>query len=113
MYPATAKRGTPSRAKVLASQSIKAEGIQFSLPLLIVVGGILLTSILCVWSRADVTRLGYEISRETKTQNELKEVNIALKAELARLTAPGRLEPIARKKLGLLPPENHQIVLMK
>jgi len=77
------------------------------------IGAIFVSSILCVWSRAAVTRLGYEISRETRAYVELKEVNDVLRAEAARLKAPGRLEPIARKRLGLLPPQNHQIVLMK
>ncbi len=74
---------------------------------------ILFSSILCVWSRAKVTSLGYEISRESRRLTELKEVNEKLRAEQAMLTAPGRLEPIARERLKLKPPRNDQIIFLK
>ncbi len=113
MHHSAAKKGSISRSKVLAAQNVKIVGSHLSLPAWLLIGAILVSSIFCVWSRATVIRLGYEISRETRNYVVLKEANNALGAEMARLMAPGRLEPIARKKLGLLPPRNHQIVLMK
>jgi len=70
-------------------------------------------AILSVWSRAKVVSLGYEISRESRHLQEVSDLNEKLKAEVAMLKSPGRLEPIAKKKFGLLPPRNHQIVFLK
>ncbi len=78
-----------------------------------VVLSLLFSSILCVWSRAKATSLGYEISRETRHITELKELNENLRGEVAMLGSPGRLEPIARDQFGLHPPSNRQIVLIK
>ena len=113
MHHSAAKKGSISRSKVLAAQNVKVVGSHFSWQVWLLIAAILVSSILCVWSRATVISLGYEISRETRNYVELKEANNALGAEMASLRAPGRLEPIARKKLGLLPPKNHQIVLIK
>lgn len=113
MHHSTLKTGNVSRSKALTAQNVKVEGNGLTWQVWMLIGGIFVASILCVWSRATVIRLGYDISSETRTYVELKEANDALRAETARLKAPGRLEPIARKRLGLLPPKNHQIVLMK
>lgn len=72
-----------------------------------------LFAILSVWSRARVVSLGYEISRESRHLQEVMDLNEKLKAEVAMLKSPGRLEPIAKEKFGLLPPRNHQIVFLK
>jgi len=81
--------------------------------ILLVSAAILSSSILCVWSRAKVTAIGYEISRETRRLKNQTEINEQLRSELAALKAPGRLEPIAREELGLRPPENRQIIFMQ
>jgi len=70
-------------------------------------------AILSVWSRARVVSLGYEISKESRYLQEVMDLNEKLKAEVAMLKSPGRLEPIAQKKFDLLPPRNHQIVFLK
>ncbi len=79
----------------------------------LVVAAILFSSILCVWSRAKVTAIGYEISQETRHLRNQAELYEKLRAEVAVLKAPGRLEPIAKEELGLRPPENRQIVFMQ
>ncbi len=79
----------------------------------LIVAAILFSSILCVWSRAKVTSIGYEISQETRRLRNQVELNEQLRAELAMLKAPGRLEPIAKEELGLRPPKNRQIVFMQ
>lgn len=113
MHHSAAKKGSMTRSRVLAVQNVKVAGSHLSWQVWLLIAAILVSSILCVWSRATVISLGYEISRETRNYVGVKEANDALRAEVAGLMAPGRLEPIARKKLGLLPPRNHQIVLMK
>lgn len=111
MYHTAAKRGDIPKPRALASQATQNQDNSIVVWTLVV--AILFSSILCVWSRAKVISLGYEMSRETRRLVELKDVNEKLKAELAMLKAPGRLEAIARDRLDLNPPRNNQIVLLK
>ncbi len=99
------------RPAVLSSQTVRSDENRLAVWLLVAV--IFLVAILCVWSRAKVVSVGYEISRENRRLIEAKETNEKLRSELAMLKAPGRLEPIARSRFKLLPPRNHQIVLLK
>lgn len=101
----------PRPSRSTKSQSVVAGGNNFAIWMFAI--AILLSSILCVWSRAKVISLGYEISKSSRQLNELKNSNEKLIAEVAMLKAPGRLEAIARKQLGLLPPKNTQIVFIK
>ena len=74
---------------------------------------IFLIAILCVWSRARVVGLGYEISTESRHLQDARVINEKLRAEVAMLKAPGRIEPIAKEKLKLFPPKSDQIILMR
>lgn len=111
MYPVAAKSPNLAKQKNLAHRTQK-EG-EWNLAIWLIVFSVFLSLILCVWSRAKVTAIGYEISQETRRLSDLEENNYKLRAKLAMLKAPGRLEPIAREELGLRPPENKQIVLMR
>lgn len=57
-----------------------------------------------VTSRVMVVRMGYELSKLDQRATELQRENDALKVELATVTAPARLAPIAREKLGMQVP---------
>lgn len=111
MYQVAAKRGGIPKTRALDSQVVR--GGDNSMAVWVLAGAVFLAAILCVWSRARVISLGYEISKESRHLLELKETNEGLRAELAMLKAPGRLEPIARRRLNLSPPKNHQIVLLR
>ncbi len=69
-------------------------------------------ALLHVWLRLQVVHMGYELSTTSKLQNQLEQENRELKVELATLTSPDRLEAMARKRLGLAPPEKGQIVIL-
>jgi cell division protein FtsL len=56
--------------------------------------------------------MGYLLSTTSKLQNQLEQENRELKVELATLTSPDRLEAMARKRLGLVPPEKGQVVIL-
>jgi cell division protein FtsL len=56
--------------------------------------------------------MGYVLSTTTKLQNQLEQENRELKLELASLTSPDRLEAMARKRLGLLPPDKGQVIVL-
>jgi cell division protein FtsL len=59
-----------------------------------------------------VVQIGYALSTTNKLQNQLEQENRELKVELATLTSPDRLEAMARKRLGLTPPEKGQVIIL-
>jgi cell division protein FtsL len=67
--------------------------------------------IFLVWSRIQVTQLGYRISQASHEQEQLLQKNSALKIEEASLKTPSRIEDLAKNRLGLINPEPDQKVL--
>lgn len=65
-----------------------------------------------VWLRLQVVRMGYVLSTTSKLQARLEQENRELKVELATMTSPDRLEALARQRLGLVPPEKGQVVVL-
>ncbi|HEY0882083.1 MAG TPA: cell division protein FtsL [Archangium sp.] len=57
-----------------------------------------------VTSRVMVVRMGYDLSKLDQKSIELQRENDALKVELATLTSPAKLAPVAREKLGMQVP---------
>ncbi len=66
--------------------------------------------IFLVWSRFQVTNVGYQISRAKDEQKRLLHVNKELRIEGASLKSPTRIETIATGQLGLTNPEPQQMV---
>lgn len=69
--------------------------------------------IFLVWSRIQVTQLGYRISQASHEQQQLLQKNSELKIEEASLKTPGRIEDLAKNQLGLINPEPHQKVFVQ
>ena len=65
-----------------------------------------------VWLRLQVVHMGYVLSTASRLQNRLEQENRELRVEWATLTSADRLEAMARKRLGLAPPEKGQVVLL-
>lgn len=65
-----------------------------------------------VWLRLQVVHLGYVLSTSSKLQSRLEQENRELKIELATITSPDRLESLARRRLGLRPPEKGQVIVL-
>ncbi len=57
-----------------------------------------------VTSRVMVVRLGYELSKRDAQAQQLQRANDALKVEIAALSAPSKLAPVAKQKLGMQVP---------
>ncbi len=76
-----------------------------------------LTAVMLVWGmiRSNHRAVGYsyEISRLTKQKTELLETNRRLNAELAGLVTLEQLEAVARDNLGLITPQQGQIVVIE
>jgi cell division protein FtsL len=65
-----------------------------------------------VWLRLQVVQVGYVLSTTSKLQGRLEQEKRELKLELATMVSPDRLEALARKRLGLLPPEKGQVIVL-
>jgi cell division protein FtsL len=68
--------------------------------------------LLHVWLRLQVVHMGYALATTSKLQSQLEQENRELKVELATLTSPDRLEAMARRRLGLRPPEKGQVIVL-
>ena len=66
-----------------------------------------------VWSRLQITHLGYQISQANSTQQKLLKLNKQMKVEVASLKSLSRIESIAKNQLGLINPEPHQVIFIK
>jgi cell division protein FtsL len=76
-----------------------------------IVAGVLLV-FMFVWERVDVVRLGYQIER-LKTQKILLErERDQLQVKFSALTAPERIAKVATEKLGLVPPQQGQVLMV-
>jgi len=76
-----------------------------------IVAGVLLLFVF-VWERVDVVRLGYQIER-LKTQKVLLErERDELQVKFSTLTAPERIAKVATEKLGLVPPQQGQVLMV-
>ena len=78
---------------------------------LTIVAGVLLIFVF-VWERVDVVRVGYQIER-LKTQKVLLErERDQLQVKFSALTAPERIAKVATEKLGLVPPQQGQVLMV-
>ena len=68
--------------------------------------------LLYTWCRVQCTRLGYQITQATETQQQRLRLQNNLKIELARLKSPARIASYARERLGLKMPTPEQTVIL-
>jgi cell division protein FtsL len=79
----------------------------------LVLGAVLIGLCLAqVWLQLQVTRLGYELSDARRVQLRLEHERRELEIELATLRAPGRIDALARERLGMTPPRPGQVVVL-
>lgn len=66
-----------------------------------------------VWERVDIVRVGYK-AEQLKTQKiKLERERDELSVKLAALSAPDRVAKVAREKLGMVQPQQGQIVVVR
>jgi cell division protein FtsL len=65
-----------------------------------------------VWTHLQVVNWGYRISSAADRHAALEQTNRELRIEVASLRSPGRIESIARRKLGLDFPSPGQVVVV-
>jgi cell division protein FtsL len=76
-------------------------------------GLIVLILMLYVGGKVQIMRLGYQIDELEKQKRDLERRNRSLQIEAASLSAPGRIEEIAVKRLGMVRPPKENIVVVK
>jgi cell division protein FtsL len=109
---ATAQVRRVSAAKASADRVARRQRRRQNLGIALLGLGLVGVALLHVWLRLQVVQMGYVLSTTSKLQNELEQESRELKVELASLTSPDRLEAMARKRLGLVPPEKGQVIVL-
>jgi len=66
-----------------------------------------------VWERVDVVRLGYQIERLKGQKILLERERDQLQVRFSGLTAPERIAKVATEKLGLIPPQQGQVFMVR
>ncbi len=80
--------------------------------ILTIVAGVLLVFVF-VWERVDVVRLGYQIERLKTQKIVLERERDQLQVKFSALTAPERIAKVATEKLGLVPPQQGQVLMVR
>jgi cell division protein FtsL len=66
-----------------------------------------------VWLQLQVMHLGYELSVARQMQLRLEHERRELDVELATLRDPGRIDALARHRLGMTDPKKGQVVTLR
>lgn len=65
-----------------------------------------------VWERVDVVRVGYQIERSKSQKVLLERERDQLQVKFSSLMAPERIAKVATEKLGLVPPQQGQVLMV-
>lgn len=84
-----------------------------NLRLVLISGFIVLVLMLYVGGKVQIMRLGYQIEELEKQKRDLERMNRSLQIEASSLSAPGRIEDIAVKRLGMVRPTKENVVVVK
>jgi cell division protein FtsL len=76
-------------------------------------GLIALGAFLYAWQHFEAIQLRYELESLRSERSQASELNQELKLEIAGLRAPGRIDIIARRQLGLTAPAPGQVAPME
>ncbi|HWP23908.1 MAG TPA: cell division protein FtsL [Candidatus Binatia bacterium] len=108
--------GAPSRRVLIAPRAAVRPKERPSrrnlIPVALLVVGLIGVTLVHVWLRLQVVQMGYVLSTTSKLQSRLEQENRELKVEWASLLSPERLEALARKRLGMIPPERGQVIVL-
>lgn len=78
---------------------------------LTILAGVMLVFVF-VWERVDVVRLGYQIERSKSQKILLERERDQLQVKFSSLAAPERIAKVATEKLGLVPPQQGQVLMV-
>lgn len=69
--------------------------------------------LLYVWERADIVQVGYRVEQLKAKKMTLERERDELRVKVAALTSPERIAKVATDRLGLVPPQQGQVKLVK
>jgi cell division protein FtsL len=69
--------------------------------------------LLYVWERVDVVQVGYHIERLKAKKIVLERERDELRVKVSGLTSPERIAKLATERLGMAPPQQGQVRLVK
>jgi cell division protein FtsL len=69
--------------------------------------------LLYVWERVDIVRIGYETERLKAQRIILQREHDQLRVKMSALTSPDRIARAASERLGMMPPQQGQVVLVR
>jgi len=79
----------------------------------LIFGLVVMGLMLYVGGKVQIMRLGYQIDELEKQKRDLERMNRSLQIEASSLSAPGRIEEIAVKRLGMIRPAKENVVVVK
>jgi cell division protein FtsL len=79
---------------------------------LLAVLGIIGLLLMFVWERVDIVRVGYRIEQLKTQKIALQREQDELRVKVSALTAPDRIAKAATEKLGMVPPQPGQVVMV-
>jgi cell division protein FtsL len=79
----------------------------------LIFGLVVMGLMLYVGGKVQIMRLGYQIEELEKQKRDLERRNRSLQIEASSLSAPGRIEEIAVKRLGMVRPAKENVVVVK
>jgi cell division protein FtsL len=74
--------------------------------------GVIGMLLLFVWERVDIVRVGYRIEQLKTQKIALQREQDELRVKVSALTAPDRIARAATEKLGMVPPQPGQVVMV-
>jgi cell division protein FtsL len=66
-----------------------------------------------VWERVDMVRVGYQIERLKHDKMMLERERNQLRIKFSTLSAPDRIAKVATEKLGMVPPQKGQVIMVQ
>lgn len=69
--------------------------------------------LLYVWERVDVVQVGYRIEQVKVRKLTLERERDELRVKVSALTSPEKIAKLATEKLGMTPPQQGQVRLVK
>ena len=67
----------------------------------------------CVWERVDVVQVGYRIEQLKTKKLALERERDELRVSVSGLTSPEKIAKLATEKLGMAPPQQGQVKLVR
>ena len=80
---------------------------------ILIFGLVVMGLMVYVGGKVQIMRLGYQIDELEKQKRDLERMNRSLQIEASSLSAPGRIEEIAVKRLGMVRPAKENVVVVK